>query len=272
MIDIFFNDNAADITAMKMPCHTIRIGRELAMLYLFISEMHESALKKYMEQLFEETKSLKQLFEDDKSLKQLFEDDKSLEQLFEETESLEQLFEEAESREQLFDIAKSLKQLFEETESLEQLFEEAKSLKQLFEKAKALGLLFEEAKSHEKVFEEAAGIMHWQASRELRKGQEYAENLLDVWNLHQPEIDDKIRDLSANWEWDRLSSVDRQIMRVAACEMMFVPDVPPVVSINEAVEIANDYSGENSGNFINGVLNAIKNQLSRPAREAVDHL
>ena len=69
-----------------------------------------------------------------------------------------------------------------------------------------------------------------------------------------------------------MALVDRNVMRVATYEMLFVPDVPPIVSINEAVEIARDYSGQKSGNFINGVLNGIKDSLDRPAREAVDKL
>ena len=54
--------------------------------------------------------------------------------------------------------------------------------------------------------------------------------------------------------------------------MLYVPDVPPVVSINEAVEIVRDYSGFRSGNFVNGVLNSIKETLNRPPREAVESL
>ena len=55
-------------------------------------------------------------------------------------------------------------------------------------------------------------------------------------------------------------------MRVAVAEMLYDEDVPPVVSIDEAVEIARDYSGETSGNFLNGVLNGIKNTLKRSPR------
>jgi N utilization substance protein B len=54
--------------------------------------------------------------------------------------------------------------------------------------------------------------------------------------------------------------------------MRFVADVPPIVSINEAVGIARDYSGDKSGNFINGVLNGLKDTLTRPARDAVKEL
>lgn len=129
------------------------------------------------------------------------------------------------------------------------------------------------ARGREEFFRDASLIMQWASDdRIFRKGRCYAENLLDVFAENQSEIDECIKRHSRNWEWDRISLVDRNIMRVAVCEMLFVAEVPPVVSINEAVEIALDYSGDNSGNFINGVLNAVKDDLSRPAREAVQHL
>ncbi|MEA4862023.1 MAG: transcription antitermination factor NusB [Victivallaceae bacterium] len=128
-------------------------------------------------------------------------------------------------------------------------------------------------RGREEFFRDAAGIMQWpDNNRNFRKGREYAERLLDLFAENQQEIDGCIRTHSSNWEWDRISLVERNIMRVAVCEMLHVPEVPPVVSINEAVEIALDYSDDNSGNFINGVLNAIKDGLARPPREAVDHL
>jgi N utilization substance protein B len=66
-----------------------------------------------------------------------------------------------------------------------------------------------------------------------------------------------------------MAIVDRNIMRIATYEMLFCPDIPPVVSINEAVEIAKSFGGEESGSFINGILNGIKDSLARPAREAM---
>ena len=84
--------------------------------------------------------------------------------------------------------------------------------------------------------------------------------------LNQEKIDAILSPLCVNWDWMRLSAVDRNIMRVAVAEMLYDEDVPPVVSIDEAVEIARDYSGETSGNFLNGVLNGIKNTLKRSPR------
>ncbi|MFA7230451.1 MAG: transcription antitermination factor NusB [Victivallaceae bacterium] len=109
-------------------------------------------------------------------------------------------------------------------------------------------------------------------NRHSRKGGEYAEKLIKGVTDNQEQIDAAILGQSEKWDWERMAVVDRNIMRVAAYEMLFSADVPPVVSINEAVEIARDYSGEKAGNFINGVLNGIKGTLNRPARKAVKEL
>jgi N utilization substance protein B len=64
----------------------------------------------------------------------------------------------------------------------------------------------------------------------------------------------------------RIAQVDRNILRVAIYEMKYRMDVPPVVSINEAIEIAKRFSGEQSGKFVNGVLDRYRKDLLRPAR------
>lgn len=120
--------------------------------------------------------------------------------------------------------------------------------------------------------EEAAATLELPANRVFRKGREYAIGLIRGILDHQAQIDETLKQFSEKWDLDRMAVVDRNIMRVAVYEMLFIPDVPPVVSINEAVGIARDYSGEKSGNFINGVLNGIKDTLKRPARNAVKEL
>jgi len=64
--------------------------------------------------------------------------------------------------------------------------------------------------------------------------------------------------------------VDRNILRLAIYEMLHREDIPPVVSINEAVDLAKKYSTEDSGKFVNGILDKIKSRLTRPAREATE--
>ncbi len=94
-----------------------------------------------------------------------------------------------------------------------------------------------------------------------RRAREYATKLYTTAELHREEIDALIAQNCRNWNFERISDVDRNILRVAVAEMCYFTDVPPVVSIDEAVGIARDYSGAESGNFVNGLLNAVKNQL-----------
>lgn len=96
-------------------------------------------------------------------------------------------------------------------------------------------------------------------NRITRRAREYAVKLYEAVALAQREIDGIIAKYCYNWDMDRVSPVDRCIMRVAVAEMRDFPEVPAVVSIDEAVEIARDFSGADAGNFINGVLNAVKN-------------
>lgn len=80
------------------------------------------------------------------------------------------------------------------------------------------------------------------------------------------EIDRTISKYTQNWDVERLGVLDRTILRVATYEMLFRADIPPVVSINEAVEIAKAYINKDSGRFVNGVLDRIQKELNRPAR------
>mgnify|MGYP001350303924 CR=1 FL=1 len=73
------------------------------------------------------------------------------------------------------------------------------------------------------------------------------------------EIDDRIRRFSRNWKLERMTIVDRCILRMTIFEMLFMPDIPVAVTINEGIELGKLYGGEGSGQFINGILDAIKN-------------
>lgn len=74
-------------------------------------------------------------------------------------------------------------------------------------------------------------------------------------------IDERLEKLSVGWELQRQPAVDRNILRMAIFEILFLEYVPPSVSINEAVDLAKKYSTEESGRFINGVLGALARQL-----------
>lgn len=86
----------------------------------------------------------------------------------------------------------------------------------------------------------------------------YAERLLKGVEEHREEIDDQLRTASENWTLSRMPAVDRALLRMAACEMLYVDEVPLSVSINEAVELAKRFGGgDDSHRFVNGILGRI---------------
>ena len=112
----------------------------------------------------------------------------------------------------------------------------------------------------EEFMETARDEFQMKDNRQARRAEEYARKLYECVTLEKEQIDEVIIRYCENWAWERLSHVERNIMRVAVAEMRSFKDVPVIVSIDEAVEIARDFSGVEAGNFINGVLNAIKNR------------
>jgi len=81
------------------------------------------------------------------------------------------------------------------------------------------------------------------------------------------EADAIITKHAKNWDLHRIAAVDRNILRLAIFEMLHRDDIPPIVSINEAVDIAKKFSTQDSGKFVNGILDKVKGELMRPARE-----
>ncbi len=95
----------------------------------------------------------------------------------------------------------------------------------------------------------------------------FAEPLIRGTLEHRAEADELIKKFARNWELHRIAAVDRNILRLAIYEMLHRDDIPPIVSINEAVDIAKKFSTQDSGKFVNGILDKIKGELMRPARE-----
>ena len=92
---------------------------------------------------------------------------------------------------------------------------------------------------------------------------DFARHLvLGIWTKRD-ELDRLISRSSRNWRLERMSLVDRNVLRLGAFEMLFMKDIPPKVSIDEAVELGKKFGSEESGAFINGVLDNIYNQLKR---------
>lgn len=109
----------------------------------------------------------------------------------------------------------------------------------------------------------------WQDKKPSEKSRQFTEDLVRGVEEHIQEIDAMIRGYAEHWDVKRMGGVDRNVMRVALFEMVHRPDIPPIVSINEAVEIAKDLSGVESGKFVNGILDRACKDLKRPARAAV---
>jgi transcription antitermination protein NusB len=96
----------------------------------------------------------------------------------------------------------------------------------------------------------------------------FGEELIQGVLQHIEEIDGHIRTLAHNWEFDRIARIDLAILRVAVFEMLFRKDIPPVVSINEAIDLSKQYSNADAKRFINGILDRLKDELGRDARKA----
>jgi len=91
-----------------------------------------------------------------------------------------------------------------------------------------------------------------------QKAMAYGRQLIEGINTHADDIDRLMADHSHNWRVERMSSVDRNILRIAVFEMRYSQEIPAQVAINEALEIAKRYSLQDSVAFINGILDAIQ--------------
>lgn len=94
--------------------------------------------------------------------------------------------------------------------------------------------------------------------------QDYARQLLAAFWEHALPIDEAIGAVATNWRLDRMAVVDRNLLRLAVTELQHFPDVPPKVVLDEAIELAKEYSTENSPTFINGILDRMLHEEETP--------
>jgi len=106
-------------------------------------------------------------------------------------------------------------------------------------------------------------ITHNNASTAIKS---FAEQLLISTVDHLDELDEIIRRKSTNWDFNRIAIIDRIILRIAICEFLYFTDIPPKVTIDEAIEIAKNYSTAKSGQFINGILDSVLTELRQHNR------
>lgn len=94
----------------------------------------------------------------------------------------------------------------------------------------------------------------------------FGEDLVNRVLINKKELDVKIEERVSNWEMGRIALIDKLLLRMAICELFYFPDIPPKVSINEAIEIAKGFSTAGSGKFINGILDAILSEEKTAGR------
>ncbi len=106
---------------------------------------------------------------------------------------------------------------------------------------------------------ESVGVILGTKAYSVEDGEpdDFCRQLVTGVEAHLPDIDETIGTVSENWSVSRMPLVDRNILRLATYEVLFVDDVPPSVAINEAVELAKVFGGEDSSKFVNGVLGKI---------------
>lgn len=105
---------------------------------------------------------------------------------------------------------------------------------------------------------------HQKASLEVR---EYGTWIVEAIIAHGEDIDRAIQSASKNWRLARMAVIDRNILRIAVCELLYEKTLAPAIIMNEAIEIAKRYSGEESAVFVNGVLDAVGRLLKEKAGE-----
>ena len=128
----------------------------------------------------------------------------------------------------------------------------------------ALQLLYQADVTHIPVKDLIVDFFAMSANAEEDAGvKEFASELVsNVWD-RLALVDGEIAKYAMNWQLDRMATVDRNILRLACFELLFRPDIPPKVSINEAVELAKKYGDLESGKFVNGILDKI-NKTHKP--------
>jgi N utilization substance protein B len=100
-----------------------------------------------------------------------------------------------------------------------------------------------------------------------REHYSFGEEIIHGVIEHRETIDTQIKALAHNWDFDRIAKIDLAILRLAMFEMIYRKDIPPVVSINEAIDLSKQFSNADAKRFITGILDRLKGQLGRDARK-----
>jgi len=112
--------------------------------------------------------------------------------------------------------------------------------------------------------------VYWEHQRASKQVREYGTWIVEKILDNGEAIDKAIQSASKNWRLARMAVVDRNILRIAVAELLYEPALGPAIVMNEAIEIAKRYSGEESAVFVNGVLDAVGRRLAGTAADPAD--
>lgn len=102
---------------------------------------------------------------------------------------------------------------------------------------------------------------YWESKKTSEEIKEYSTWLVNGIISDQAKIDNIIQQVSEHWRISRMALVDRNILRMAVFELLYEENIAPAIVINEAIEIAKKYSGDEAATFVNGILDAIRKNL-----------
>jgi len=132
----------------------------------------------------------------------------------------------------------------------------------------AVQFLFQRDYNRTDTWEEALELFLENKRRKMsKKMRAFFDERIDGVSLRLEELDRELSRNSDNWQLHRMGGVDRNVLRMAIFELLHCPDVPPVVAVNEAVQLAKELSSEESGKFVNGILDNLLKKIDRPLRQ-----
>jgi len=122
---------------------------------------------------------------------------------------------------------------------------------------RAVQILYAIDRTGQSLTDALVGYLEMQEGRQRRLLHHFTAELLERTLEHLPEIDQILGEVITHWQPERVAVVDKQILRLAACEILYFPDIPPKVTLNEYIEVAKTYSGTEAAAFVNGVLDRV---------------
>jgi N utilization substance protein B len=108
---------------------------------------------------------------------------------------------------------------------------------------------------------------YWKSMKTTPEIKEYSTWLAEGIASNQKTIDSLIQSVSKNWRISRMALIDRNILRMAVFELLYEDDIAPAIIINEAIEIARRYSGDEAATFVNGILDAVRKSLEKEKKQ-----